>query len=498
MTGDLTFNAATLHTTGDITTARQIVLNSGIGTFEVDAGTTLTSSGIVSGAGSVAKKGEGTLILTADNTYLGSTTVSAGTLQVDSSNQLGSDGNSLALFGGRLNTVGSFTNPRMVILVPSSIIDVAAGTTLTQTGNLRNIILQIPGSLNKQGGGDLILTGANSYTGATFVDAGTLSLTDGTSVGQSELFIGFSTGSDAITNVEGVSTHWDLSDRLLIGFDGTGRLNIANGAIVNVGDTANLGINGFEGILNLDGGTLDNAAGNGIVIAKGTLQGQGTLLGNLTNNDTVSPGNSAGVLTLTGDYTQDAAGTLAIEIGGSDNSDLQNPEFDLFDISGLATLEGELELALIDGFIPNPAEAFVFLSASSITGEFGNVADGERLNLTSGGSGSFHVDYTSDSVILSDFILFTADFDEDGDVDAADLTAWQSGYGTPSGALHTTGDANADGDVDGSDFLAWQQQYSDSGSAALTSQGVPEPATFSLCIVLALLCFVTQRKRFAI
>jgi hypothetical protein len=66
---------------------------------------------------------------------------------------------------------------------------------------------------------------------------------------------------------------------------------------------------------------------------------------------------------------------------------------------------------------------------------------------------------------------FTADFDDDGDVDGDDLADWQAAY-----SLTTDADADGDGDSDGADFLAWQRQYTGAGAiAAITA--VPEPAT---------------------
>ncbi len=70
----------------------------------------------------------------------------------------------------------------------------------------------------------------------------------------------------------------------------------------------------------------------------------------------------------------------------------------------------------------------------------------------------------------------SGDFDEDGDVDAGDLAAWQLGAGMTTDAEHWQGDADADGDVDGDDFLVWQQQL---GSPPL-AQSVPEPAAAAL------------------
>jgi hypothetical protein len=64
------------------------------------------------------------------------------------------------------------------------------------------------------------------------------------------------------------------------------------------------------------------------------------------------------------------------------------------------------------------------------------------------------------------------DFDEDGDVDGADLTNWKGGFGATSFVSHVQGDADADSDVDGGDFLIWQRQAGKSPAAAVA---VPEP-----------------------
>ncbi|RIK88922.1 MAG: hypothetical protein DCC67_00100 [Planctomycetota bacterium] len=74
-----------------------------------------------------------------------------------------------------------------------------------------------------------------------------------------------------------------------------------------------------------------------------------------------------------------------------------------------------------------------------------------------------------------------ADFDEDGDVDGADLAAWRQGFPIAAGALKSHGDADADGDVDGADFLVWQRQRAPASPAA----AVPEPAAFALAWLVA-------------
>jgi hypothetical protein len=75
---------------------------------------------------------------------------------------------------------------------------------------------------------------------------------------------------------------------------------------------------------------------------------------------------------------------------------------------------------------------------------------------------------------------FSADFDNDGDVDGDDLDDWQLAYGATALA-----DADLDGDSDGADFLAWQRQFG-SGVGPLTAiSAVPEPGTLGLSIIAA-------------
>ena len=71
--------------------------------------------------------------------------------------------------------------------------------------------------------------------------------------------------------------------------------------------------------------------------------------------------------------------------------------------------------------------------------------------------------------------LFSADFDEDTDVDGVDFLAWQRGFGISGNAVLAQGDANRDGAVDGKDLGVWQQQ-SLGAPPKIASVQVPEPA----------------------
>ena len=79
---------------------------------------------------------------------------------------------------------------------------------------------------------------------------------------------------------------------------------------------------GATGTFTVTSGTLEvgSAAtpgvtygGNVTVQAGGTLAGHGTVSGSVTNGGTVAPGGTIGTLTVTGNYTQGAGDTLAIE-----------------------------------------------------------------------------------------------------------------------------------------------------------------------------------------
>jgi hypothetical protein len=87
-----------------------------------------------------------------------------------------------------------------------------------------------------------------------------------------------------------------------------------------------------------------------------------------------------------------------------------------------------------------------------------------------------YVGGTGNDVILQLVAISNADFDADGDVDGADLLAWQRNYGVASGATTNNGDANGDGAVDEDDLVVWKSQF---GEASSTSP-IPEPNSLLL------------------
>lgn len=108
--------------------------------------------------------------------------------------------------------------------------------------------------------------------------------------------------------------------------------------------------------------------------------GAGTIDGDVVNNGgQVSPGDvgASGVLTITGNYNQAVTGTLNIELGGLN----AGSEHDQLLVGGATTLDGTLDVSLINGFTPAVNDNFTVMTYSSRTGTFATI-NGHGQNYT--------------------------------------------------------------------------------------------------------------------
>ena len=159
-------------------------------------------------------------------------------------------------------------------------------------------------------------------------------------------------------NTAGTTTTMDID------FTNNGEINIIAGTL-----TFPSGMTSGSGtIVDLGGGTL--GSGNPLILESGaSLVGSGTLDGDLNNGGEVSPGDSPGLITVNGDYTQNAGGILTLELAGTTPATM----YDQLAITGTTILDGILNVSLIDPFIPAAGDSFNVLTYTSRTGTFGTV-----------------------------------------------------------------------------------------------------------------------------
>lgn len=145
-------------------------------------------------------------------------------------------------------------------------------------------------------------------------------------------------------------------------FTNSSTINIASGRTLN---TSGGSFAQTAGVTTVNG-TLTTTHVTGVNIQGGVLQGDGDIIGNVRNAGQVGPGNSAGRLDITGNYTQTTTGTLNIEIGGP----TAVAQFDQINITGVATLDGTLNLVLVNAYIPATGDSFQVGMLGTRSGEF--------------------------------------------------------------------------------------------------------------------------------
>jgi autotransporter-associated beta strand protein len=284
--GSLTLNGGELATTASFTlnANRGISLGASgdtidtIDTIDVAGGTTLTYNGIAAGSGSLAETDTGTLVLGHANTYTGVTGLFSGTLQLGASNAIPStsdviDDGTLNL-DGHGDTIGALSGGGTVTSSVAGSVTLTVGAT--NNSNVFSGVIQNGSgtlALTKAGTGVETLSGADTYTGVTTINAGTLSIS----------------ADNGLGTAPGSATAGSL---------------VLNGG--TLGTTATFTLNANRGIsLGASGGTIDVANGTTLTYS-GIAAGSGNLT--LTDAGTLALG---GANTYTGTTTI-SAGTLQV------------------------------------------------------------------------------------------------------------------------------------------------------------------------------------------
>ena len=163
-----------------LATNRNVAINSGVIATLDTQGYAMTIPGVISGSGSLAKVGSGTLTLSGSNSYTGSTTINAGTLLLDFS-QAGATTNilpataALILGGGTLSMTGGSGSNSTQTLVGVTLSQGASAVTATN-GSGHTATLNL-GTISRVSGSTVNFTlpgGSGSITNATQVIAPTI------------------------------------------------------------------------------------------------------------------------------------------------------------------------------------------------------------------------------------------------------------------------------------------------------------------------------------
>ena len=359
----------------------------------------LTVSGVISGTNGLTVWGPGALVLAGNNTYSGTTTVAAGTLQLNSAT--GASTNVIALTGGGTLYVNN--------LSIGNVIANSGTNTWTSYGSTT----YYPG-VGLTGGGQLNLniTGSGVFSpgGDWSPFAGTIAWASGNGAAcrmygclgsaNASWNLGTSTGNIYNRNGGATISFGALSGGAATGISGAssvaalttysiGALNqnsTFNGRISDGGSGATVltkvgtgtltltGTNTYGGGTTISGGTLlvanpggSGTGGGAVTVGNGgTLAGNGSVAGAVTvlSGGALSPGNPLGALTISNSLTLNAGSTVYMQIQHSP------PTNDTVNLTSTLTEGGTLNVTNGNGTIFTAGDSFKLFNAANYAGSF--------------------------------------------------------------------------------------------------------------------------------
>ncbi|MCC6682453.1 MAG: hypothetical protein IT445_16255 [Phycisphaeraceae bacterium] len=382
------------------------------------------------------------------------------------------------------------------------------GGTVSSGGSSITSRQNSTGSVTVDGAGSTWTSGDMSIGGA---GEGKLEITNGGAVNSISGQISYYSESTGLVTVDGPGSTWALASDLIISRYGQASLTITNGGQVN-NRSARIATLGGSAIVTVDGhgstwinsssvyvqGSLVVSNGGSVIASSlninyGTLSGDGNVIAEMVSNSGyICPGQTVGTLHLDGNLTQEAFGTLAIELADTAHDQLA--------VIGNVALAGTLALELLDAYIPNLGDTFTILTANSIAGTFATVT-----GVTISDHLSLAVTYADTAVTVT--AALPGDAGLDGMVNLPDLQIlgdhWQS-----TTATWATGDFTGDGVVNLADLQIIGDNWGYGTSSDLpfddalplaglpgAGVGVPEPVSAGLLGMGLLVVILRHRAK---
>ena len=356
-----------------------------------NSGTLKNVTQINNGAG-ITKSSAGTMILAGTNTYTGTTTLSAGVLQLGNANAVQNSTVSIGVANGlKFSTgIGTFNLGGLSGASNLSLDDGGAGVTLsvgannantTYSGTLSDVFGG--GALTKVGSGTLTLSSSNSYAGATSITAGTLSLT------------GSLTGTSGTTISGGtLSLTGSLTAGKPISTSVTGVLNEGPAGVISGAATFTQGSSGTSILsgANTYTGATTISAGSLSINSINNKSGVACAIGQPTTNTTarIIMG-SAGANTGTLIYTGAAASTdrnIAIGINSGTSADTGGATIEN-DGSGSLTFSNAVFNLALTSASANRTLTLQGSNSGTISGVIANNRASALVALTKAGNGTW-------------------------------------------------------------------------------------------------------------
>lgn len=252
--------------------------------------------------------------------------------------------------------------------------------------------------------------------------------------------------------------------------------------------TSGFGFNSTAGVLASTAGTNDIYGTVRIqtTASKISVSGGSTAVFHdpVTNaGGTIEVFNGSTIVYLQGLTTTGSGSALAMTLADPDSGGGSGA----IEVSGDASLAGDLKVNLGTGFQPSAGDVFpILVAAGSVTGSLNLVG----APILAGGM-QWDLDVNATNVLLR--VVATGDYNGNGVVDAGDYVVWRNSQNQTGAGL--AADSNGDGVVNGTDYSFWRSRIGNVVGANLGAGGaVPEPAAATMLLLGAALISSGRRR----